>query len=241
MNLSVCLPLHNAAGDLERRVSRLLDFLSELTDGFEIILVDDASTDATMEIAHEMSLLFPQVRVVCHGTRRGHETALRTAGRHARGDFVLLDDDRHLLELQTILTLWNAARGHDVVYAVRAAGSPSWRRGSRRPGAARGSRRRILVQSEPGPILVRRHALTEWIDSAQDRFQWIAGLPAKDYDWIALDSGGGKLRQSQSREAEPCVAEAGHDDVTAGAEGPASLEPRRPNYLKRLRDFALGE
>lgn len=89
-SLSVILPVCSAAESLERVVGRLLEMLPDLTGRFEILIVDDASTDNTPEIADELRRTYPQVRVIRHGWSWGTAAALRTGRRQCRGRHVIV-------------------------------------------------------------------------------------------------------------------------------------------------------
>lgn len=93
--VSVLIPAHNASSTLERAVSSALaqDYPCK-----EIVIVDDASTDATPEIAQRLARQHQEVRVVSHGTNRQLLETRRTAVLEARGQYVLfLDSDDELL------------------------------------------------------------------------------------------------------------------------------------------------
>jgi len=87
---------------------------------YEIILVNDGSTDATLEIARELILHYPALRVVNLSRNFGHQLAATAGIDVARGDAIILMDS----DLQdppelinTFLQHWQ--QGYDVVYAVR--------------------------------------------------------------------------------------------------------------------------
>jgi glycosyltransferase involved in cell wall biosynthesis len=86
-SLSVILPVCNAGESLGPVVGRLVELLPDLAGSFEILIVDDASSDHTPEIADEWRRAYPQVRVVRHGWSWGTNAAVRTgrlaaSGRH---------------------------------------------------------------------------------------------------------------------------------------------------------------
>jgi dolichol-phosphate mannosyltransferase len=87
---------------------------------FELVVVDDGSTDRTPQILDRLAASDPRVRVVYLSRNFGHQTALTAGLDHARGDAVamidadLQDPPEVILEL---LEQWS--RGVDVVYAVR--------------------------------------------------------------------------------------------------------------------------
>ena len=116
--VSVVAPVYNEEGTIGQFHARVCAALDGLP--FELILVDDGSSDGSpmklTQLAHED----PRVRVVQLSRNFGHQTALTAGLDHASGDpVVMLDADlQDPPELiPTMLDHWRA--GCDVVYAVR--------------------------------------------------------------------------------------------------------------------------
>src|SRR5260221_8141578 len=76
--LSYFFPAHNDAANVRGLVAEALTTLPALADRFEIIVVDDGSTDLTASIAEELATTHPEVRVVHHPTNLGYGAALRS-------------------------------------------------------------------------------------------------------------------------------------------------------------------
>jgi glycosyltransferase involved in cell wall biosynthesis len=77
--LSVVLLAHNDRVHFERVVSAWLAFLTGLGRDFELIVVDDGSTDGTADLTKRMADAYPRLRFLRHATARGEGAALRTA------------------------------------------------------------------------------------------------------------------------------------------------------------------
>lgn len=92
-SLSVLLPVKDAQTTLNASVHEVLDVVADSIDRFELLIIDDGSTDATCEVAHELARHYPQVRVVRHGTPQGREAALRTGLKRSRGEVVVTQDE----------------------------------------------------------------------------------------------------------------------------------------------------
>lgn len=91
--LSYFFPAHNEEANLEALVSEALAALPALADRFEIIAVDDGSSDATAAIADRLAAAHPDtVRAVHHPTNLGYGAALRSGFRAARYDLVCFTD-----------------------------------------------------------------------------------------------------------------------------------------------------
>ena len=67
-SISLFFPAWNEEAYVERSVTRALALLPELTADYEIIVVDDASTDRTAEICARLARKHRQVRIVTHTT-----------------------------------------------------------------------------------------------------------------------------------------------------------------------------
>jgi hypothetical protein len=91
-SLSILLPVRDDQSSLATTVHRLLDVLADLPGQFELIVIDDGSTDATIEVADELAVCYPQVSAVRHARPLGHEAAVRSGLGLANGNIVLMHD-----------------------------------------------------------------------------------------------------------------------------------------------------
>ncbi len=90
--LSVFLPSHNEEANVERVVRGYLEVLPKFADDYEVIVVDDGSTDRTGEIAMRLCAENPRVRLVQHEVNRGYGGAVISGIRAARMPYVMLSD-----------------------------------------------------------------------------------------------------------------------------------------------------
>ena len=116
--LSVVAPVYNEEELLDEFYSRVCSALQGLH--FELVLVDDGSSDSTPELLDRLASGDPRVHVVYLSRNFGHQTALTAGLDHARGDAVVmidadLQDPPELIP--RMLDHWRG--GCDVVYAVR--------------------------------------------------------------------------------------------------------------------------
>jgi glycosyltransferase involved in cell wall biosynthesis len=94
-SLTVLLPVRDAQSTLTATVNQVLEMASDLSERFELLIIDDGSVDATGEVARELSRHYPQIRTLRHGKPLGEEAALRTGMAQSRGDVVFVQAGRH--------------------------------------------------------------------------------------------------------------------------------------------------
>ena len=75
---SVGILCYNEAGTLGKVTKDLVDVLKQMTDTFEVIIVDDRSSDGSRVVANDLANVYPQVRVVSHEMNKGIGGALRS-------------------------------------------------------------------------------------------------------------------------------------------------------------------
>jgi glycosyltransferase involved in cell wall biosynthesis len=95
VELSYFFPVHDEAANLRGLVDEALATLPSLADAYEIVIVDDGSTDATPAIADELAAAHPEVHAVHHPTNLGYGAALRSGFAAARySNLGFTDGDR---------------------------------------------------------------------------------------------------------------------------------------------------
>jgi dolichol-phosphate mannosyltransferase len=90
MKLSVVIPARNEAGNIGGTLTALRQPLSAAAIDYEIVVVDDGSTDATPAEVSEQSRLDPRVRLVSNTGRHGFGAAVRYGLDYFTGDAVIV-------------------------------------------------------------------------------------------------------------------------------------------------------
>ncbi len=106
-SLSIILPVRDCQATLSKQVHHLLEVVPDLTSRFEIILVDDASTDHTTEIARELERQYPQLRLICHPQHRGREAAVNTGLASAGNETVFVPEAHSAMSAMDMRRAWS--------------------------------------------------------------------------------------------------------------------------------------
>lgn len=91
-SLSIFFPCYNDAGTIASIVMLAYITARKLTDDFEVIVVDDGSTDGSLEILEELEKLYPDLKVIRHPTNRGYGGALKTGFANSTKEFIFYTD-----------------------------------------------------------------------------------------------------------------------------------------------------
>jgi dolichyl-phosphate beta-glucosyltransferase len=121
MKLSVIIPAYNEAERLPSTLEEVYSWLTEqLADSFEIIVVDDGSSDETVAKTRAMIASHPHLKILVQPQNRGKGAAVKRGMLEAGGDirlFMDADHSTHIREAEKVLTAME--RGSEVVIASR--------------------------------------------------------------------------------------------------------------------------
>lgn len=119
--LSIVIPVYNEEDVLPLLVSRLRAVADSLETPYEVVAVDDGSTDSTPVLLQRVRREWPDLRVVRLRANAGHQAAISAGLACARGDYVVTLDADLQDPPEVIPQMLTAARDErvDVVYGVR--------------------------------------------------------------------------------------------------------------------------
>ena len=117
-SISIILPVHNMAKQLHACLRVLEQTLPTITHGaFEVIVVDDASTDQSLMVLDDMRLRFRFLRVILHAHQRGLDVAAATGLSAASGDLLIVQESAGMVDVRQIQKLVALASDSDVLAA----------------------------------------------------------------------------------------------------------------------------
>lgn len=117
--VSVVIPAFNEEANLRSTVAVVGGKLAELDTTFEIIIVNDGSTDATRDIAEEIVAADKRVRLINHPQNRGPGSGVFTGIGAAKGEFVIFIPADLALDIDELYKYIDASRQCDLVVGIR--------------------------------------------------------------------------------------------------------------------------
>lgn len=108
LEITLFFPVYNDELTVERVVRKSLDILDQITDTYEVIVIDDGSPDRSGEIADQLAQQFDKVRVVHHQSNKGYGAALQTGFKESRYDWICFtdgDDEYDVFDLLKLVRL----------------------------------------------------------------------------------------------------------------------------------------
>jgi glycosyltransferase involved in cell wall biosynthesis len=120
LSLSVVLPAYNEKENICAVVEHTLEALPRLVDDFEIIVVDDGSTDGTSEVLTDLlAEHHPKLRVVRHRVNRGYGAAIRTGFVNSGAELLFYTDSDRQFDVGELEWFLPLLAEYDVVVGFR--------------------------------------------------------------------------------------------------------------------------
>jgi glycosyltransferase involved in cell wall biosynthesis len=95
INYSVVIPLKNEEENVQELIEELSQVMKTISKRWELICIDDGSTDKTRAVLHQIQASMPELRVVAFDKNYGQSSAFDAGFKYARGDWIItLDGDR---------------------------------------------------------------------------------------------------------------------------------------------------
>lgn len=116
-SVSFILPVRDMQLELRDRVHTILEVLTELTNVFDILVVDYGSSDDTREVALELEREYPQVRLLDRTDLRDSFEALEAAIPETEGEIVFMHDPSTPFSPSAVRQLWDIRDDEELVMA----------------------------------------------------------------------------------------------------------------------------
>ncbi len=115
-SISVFFPCYNDKGTIATLVIEAKAVLEKITDDYEIIVIDDGSTDGSRDLLLELKASVPQLRIVFHQQNEGYGCVLQTGFKTATKELVFYTDGDGQYDVKELPKLLEKmAEGIDIV------------------------------------------------------------------------------------------------------------------------------
>ena len=118
-SLSVFFPCYNEKESICALTEKTASVAGGICDDYEIILVDDGSSDGTAELADELAEKYPAVRVIHHPVNKGYGAALQSGFRAAMKEYVFYTDGDGQFDIAELLDVLPLIARCDIVSGYR--------------------------------------------------------------------------------------------------------------------------
>jgi glycosyltransferase involved in cell wall biosynthesis len=115
----VVFPAYNEEANIEACVIVADALLKEVVIDYEVIVVDDGSSDRTRELTDALKSRLPKVQCIAHGRNLGYGAALRTGFAAARFEYLFFSDSDRQFDILDITYLLAVANNVDIVVGYR--------------------------------------------------------------------------------------------------------------------------
>ncbi len=119
VSISVFFPCYNEQDKITRVVEQALTVLEKLNADFEVIIVNDGSSDSTGQIADEIAGQKDRVKVVHHRTNLGYGAALQSGFKAATKELVFYTDGDGQFDINEMPPLLRLMEQYDIVSCYR--------------------------------------------------------------------------------------------------------------------------
>ncbi|HPN67530.1 MAG TPA: glycosyltransferase family 2 protein [bacterium] len=117
--LSIVVPAYNEGQRIAHTLSQSYRYLTDQQYDFEIIVVDDGSTDTTVDIVRGFFPNMPRLKLIRHRQNQGKGAAVKTGMLRAGGEWIMFVDADMATPIAMLERLWSARNQFDILIGSR--------------------------------------------------------------------------------------------------------------------------
>ncbi|MDO8269513.1 MAG: glycosyltransferase family 2 protein [Candidatus Levybacteria bacterium] len=117
--LTLFFPFWNEEKNVKHVVESAIPIMKDVADEWEILIIDDGSSDNTYEIGKELARKYRNVRAITHSPNRGYGAALREGFDNARYKYIVFTDGDRQFDFAEITKFIDEIKGADIVIGFR--------------------------------------------------------------------------------------------------------------------------
>ena len=118
-SLSVVLPAYNEEQNIKEAVQNCINYLSKNFSDFEILAVNDGSSDKTGDIISGLAEEYGEVRLINHETNRGYGAALNSGFENSTKEYIFLMDSDGQFNIRDLDKMTSQVTGENIVIGYR--------------------------------------------------------------------------------------------------------------------------
>jgi glycosyltransferase involved in cell wall biosynthesis len=118
-NVSFFLPVYNDEKTIVNIVNKAINLIKPITDKFELLIINDGSSDNSLKVATDLSNKFSFIKVITHFENLGYGAAIKTGIINSKYEIICMvdgDDEYDIYDLVRMLSLLNY---YDLIIAFR--------------------------------------------------------------------------------------------------------------------------
>ncbi len=117
--LSIFFPFWNEQDNIEKVVKKAIPVAEKLAEKWEIIVVDDGSSDNTLQIAKKIAETHPNIIVVSHDSNRGYGAALKSGFEKSKYNLIVFTDGDGQFDFSQVDKFLKRIEKSDIVIGYR--------------------------------------------------------------------------------------------------------------------------
>jgi glycosyltransferase involved in cell wall biosynthesis len=118
-SLSIFFPAYNEEGNIATTLIDARNAAVEVADTYEIVVVDDGSTDRTAEVVKELQKFDSNIHLVSHKTNRGYGASVKTGLKACKMDWIFFTDSDSQFHYDELHKFVTASRKADLIIGYR--------------------------------------------------------------------------------------------------------------------------
>ena len=118
-SLSIFFPFWNEEKNIEKVVTSAIPIAQRVSEKWEILMIDDGSTDKTADIAQKLEKQHPNVRLITIHPNRGYGAALKTGFENAKYEYIVFTDGDLQFDFNEVTRFLEKIEDADLVIGTR--------------------------------------------------------------------------------------------------------------------------
>lgn len=118
-SLSIFFPVFNEEANLEVLLNQALRIIPELAKQYELLIINDGSTDDSLKIAQKMAKKHPEVRVISHPNNLGYGEVLKTGIKQSQCEWIFWTDSDLQFDLAELANFIKESQKHQAIIGYR--------------------------------------------------------------------------------------------------------------------------